>query len=275
VIGSGMRSFAIAVASLVLASPALALDVTSCGVVVPAREIAEVRNDLVCASGTGVTLQSRATLRLNGFRFSGAALGISCAGPCTIEGGGGSISDMGIAVQHAKGRLVVSELEIFDVELGVQSLHRSSVVVATDVVAHDTEYPFVVAGKLVATNVTTNDSYYGIAAIRGIVAVNVTAANNQFTGMYSRRKIEGSGIAVTGNGGYGIQARRVDASDVTASGNQSGVVALNTLLTDSTLTGNQTDLASFQRPRLVNTACDTSLRLDSMPPASWNVCAND
>ena len=56
-----------------LASAAHALDVTSCGQTVPARETGFLQADLACPSGVGVHLADKATLDLNGHTLAATA----------------------------------------------------------------------------------------------------------------------------------------------------------------------------------------------------------
>jgi len=231
------------------AQPASALDITSCAQLVENDETGVLVTDLTCPSNgvvAGVLSASgratgRVTIQLNGHTIS-AATGILCNARCTIEGPG-TISGgiSGIYVATAPGDLTLRNLTIEGAEYGVGQGGRITTL----------------------ENVTINDNEEA-----GLV-------------LYTVRRLKGTNVTVSGNGGWGIKAdeARIKLTNLTALDNAGGAVIASkrsVTLIDSTLAGNAFDVFGWRRPKLINTSCELSQGPN--PDGSfhtWGVCAND
>lgn len=174
-----MKSLALAVVCFVV--PAYAVDITTCGQVVNERETGVLQTDLVDCS-TGVTLEARATLMLNGHSISGAYIGVECRGakwailgPGSIVGGHDGILYTFPGALHPK--LTLRDLVIDD---------NDDVAVAAEG-----------GGRIVADGVEASGNAMGLAASR----------------------ITGRNLSVTGNGGFGLYSDRLLLRDSTVTGN--------------------------------------------------------
>jgi len=128
---------------------------------------------------------------------------------------------------------------------------------------------------LTASDVTAHHTVGGVAlSVLGKAHVsNVSVHDNFGNALTSGQSMDGSGVVATNNTVTGVLTRgTMRLSNVTATGNQTGVFARLVVLTDSTLTGNGSDIGSLRRPQLTNVACDHSTRRDGSP---WGVCADD
>jgi hypothetical protein len=102
----------------------VAVDITSCGQSVPAREVGVLTADLVCDPGErGVTLTLSSTLDLNGHDIvapDGWAVWCEPGRRCTVIGNGGEIraSKVGVYLQN-RSDLWLSDVTIRDCEVGV------------------------------------------------------------------------------------------------------------------------------------------------------------
>src|SRR5207249_8114063 len=72
---------------LLVGNPGWAIDILSCGEMVPAGDVGVLQADLTC-SGVGVEVDEMATLQLNGHSITGASPGVFCPHRCTIQGPG-------------------------------------------------------------------------------------------------------------------------------------------------------------------------------------------
>ena len=243
---------------LVVAATAHAIDITTCGQVVPFHETGTMQVDLTGCT-VGVVLDDRATLEMNGHAIADSTdaavdcLGKRCTvlGPGEIAGGSRGIRHDLPTYLHSK--LLVQDLDIHDVAgIGIGSnsigIGRGGTVRATNVAVRSSGLYFfdaaVVADKLQATDLTVTDSdTFGVTSFR-IRATRLTA---------------------TGNYEEGVQAE--------------GPVG-KARLVDSVLTGNSYnfqgggDIWAFRRPSLIGTTCGRSEGPLSSDFA-WCVCAND
>jgi hypothetical protein len=234
----------------IVAARVRAVDVTSCGQVVPNEDVGVLAVDLTCP-GVGVVAgvlsesgraKARVTIQLNGHTIS-ADTGIMCNARCTVEGPGtidGGIS--GIYVSAYPGDLALRDLVIQHAEYGIGQGGRT----------------------VTLENVEVNDNEEA-----GLV-------------LYSVRRVTGSNVTVSRNGGWGIKAdeARITLTGLTAEDNADGAVIgskRRVTLTDSTLSGNAFDVFSWRAPQLINTTCELSLgpNRDGSGVHTWGVCAND
>ncbi|TMA51108.1 MAG: hypothetical protein E6J76_10640 [Deltaproteobacteria bacterium] len=294
-----MSRFEVALAGVLpVAGTARALDITSCGVLVPPGEIGDLQADLSCPATSGFcvrdpsvsctssaecppppcdahgrplptcsldggTLGGNATLHMNGHSISGGTVGVFCRSKCLVEGPG----------------------EIFGVESAVVFLRARAAVQNLNV--HDTTFFGIgspILGSLDLANVTLSN--IGDNAIRAgrVSATNVTVTNsgNVYGAVYANARLRGANVTVTANPEYGVFCNgSVKVSGLVATDNgEEGLVATRALLTDSTLTGNDAagegvDLRATSRPVLVNTTCGRSGRIPSDTGESWGVCTGD
>ena len=281
-------------AMLLLEGRAWAVDVTTCGQVVPENDVGVLQADLDCKgaprtcsyyantpcvsddvcnhAGVGrclsqaVILGKGATLQLNGHTIvadGSSGLGVWCAHPalnvrCTVQGPG----------------------EIVGGEIGVGAYR----LVIQDVSIHGAHQGVVAPTVVVATNVTADgNGLFGLYAGR-LTATNVSASNNANAGIFSPR-IRGTGVTTNDNGEQGLVVyRRFKLTGLTAQNNGAGGIYSTGggLLIDSTVSGNlyegaSLDLLTAHRPVLRNSTCGASAQLDETgePGPSWGVCSGD
>jgi hypothetical protein len=252
--------------ALMLSAPAGAVDVTSCGQIIPSGQTADLVSDLDCPldlpSGTlqelsAVYLEPGAKLRLNGFTLSGGEVGVGCGGGrCTIDGPG-TIADFPTGIlSYASSRVTDVELDSNDAyaiyQLGNKTLRATNVTVveSNGLVA-------VVAHRVKAENLSIQGCWYGI------IATVLTGSDVSVSGCGQRAigggTVRASGVTVVDNGGIGILAKRI-------------------VLADSVVTGNDTigtgiDLSAERLPKLTNTTCELSANSETGVP--FGVCLED
>jgi hypothetical protein len=230
------------------------VDVTECNRVIERGAVAELKNDLTCTAGPGlsargVRLQPGAKLRMNGFRISGDATGagVECLNRgCTIEGPG--------------------EIRGFFAGINCGGCR----VVARDVVVRENE-----------------EGIY-IPLSGALAAERVVASDNARSGIWAHT-VRGSDIQAHRNGENGVSANswlRIRRVGATANG-RSGVLAGSTRsrLADSTVTGNDAagggyDVVATGTVRLVRTNCGKSAKLSYWSQEEYDVvgsfgCLND
>jgi hypothetical protein len=228
---------------IALAGTATAVDITTCGALVPEGETGVLQADLSgCADG--VTLAQDATLQMNGHAIlNSSAVGVHCtAGRCRVTGPGEiGGADFGIRLDG-----------------GTPGRHALYI---DDVDVHDSgSFGIYAFARIIATNLS----------VRGTIA-------NTF-GVYAA-DLRGTGISVTDNTGNGIgvgKNARVIGLTVTGNG-EDGLTAHGRIkLFDSTLTGNgDIDVLSPHRPRLRNTVCDHSGGREDSYELNWGICTSD
>lgn len=258
-----MRVSISVLASLVLAAggaDALAMELTSCGQVVPARERATLTADLVCAGGLAVELGARSTLDLAGFAIVntdplGRGQGVRCPKhSCTIVGPG---EIRGFHVRAEARRLEVRDVALRDGRIAIDAVARARLV---DVTVDGFDVAGVLARRLDAerlrvSNVTVR---HGLAAlsVRSLRGTDVEVVGNEGDGVLARR-IRATNVIVTDNTGVGIVARRLRLEGAT--------------LRDNDALGSGTDLRSEKRPRVRDVSCTRS----DGPRGPWGVCTFD
>ena len=242
--------FPVLALALLLSAPAGAVDVTSCGQIIPSGQTADLVWDLDCPldlpSGTlqelsAVYLEPGAKLHLNGFTLSGGEVGVGCGSRCTIEGPG-TIADFPFGIlSYGSTRATDLQLDSNDgyviYQLGNKTLRATNVTVleSNGLVA-------VVGHRVKAENLSIQGCWYGIFAdILTGGGVSVSGCGQRAIGSGT---VRASGVTVVGNGGIGILAKRI-------------------VLSDSVITGNDTsgtgvDLNAERLPRLTNTTCELS-----------------
>ena len=246
-----MRKMLVVAALLIIAAERVrAVDITSCAQVVANEDVGVLVLDLTCPA-VGVVAgvlsesglaKSHVTVRLNGHTIS-AGTGILCNARCTVEGPG-TISGgiSGIYVSAYPGDLTLRDLLIADAEYGIGQGGRT----------------------VTLENVEVSDN-----AEAGLV-------------LYTVRRLTGSNVTVSRNGGWGIKAdeARIKLTNLTAENNAGGAVLgsrRSVTLIDSTLSGNEFDVYSWRRPHLINTTCELSQgpNRDGSGFHTWGVCTND
>lgn len=215
---------------LLAASPAMAVDVTTCGHVITRGELGTLVADLDCG-GPGVrgVVMGGGTLELNGFTIRGAGrgVGIECVTQdgtprptCTVRGPG-LVTGFEIGINGAGCTVSAAGLTIRGNESGIA---------------------LPLAGDLEATDLVVTENGVGIWA----------------------QGVRGSGLVVSGNTGDGVNAnRRLRVRSLTAIGNgAAGVRARQGRLVDSRVVGSGGfDVLASGRLRLVRTACENSGRV--------------
>jgi hypothetical protein len=236
---------------LLLPASARAVDVTTCGQVVPTRETGVLQVDLTScpSSAVGVFLQDRAVLDLNGHAVASGGTGVHCLGRrCAVHGPGEVRNALyvGILASAYSARLNVADVDVHD--------NGSAGIIAS-------------AGKprVALERVHAHDNAVGVEVIyRGRIAgEDVDASNNHGNGIVAGSYFHFKRLTLTGttNGPY----------------TGDGLVCLygGGIIVDSTVTGSSgIDIVTVKRPKVVRSACGTSRRIDASGP-TWGVCAND
>jgi hypothetical protein len=238
-----MRSwFSLAVFLLGAARVVAAVDVTECGQVIPAGEVAVLRRNLDCTSrptwpfsALGVYLAQNTTLEMNGFTITGngTGSGIYCHGSrrCTIEGPG-EIREFEVGVNCGGCRLIVRDIAFRDNADGIL-IPKSGILEAERVVASD-------------------NSRIGIWAHR-IRAIDVEAERNGSAGIAGNASLRLRRVTVRDNAYDGVRCL--------------GFVCGRARIIDSTVTGNGQaasgyyDVASTGPVRLRDVTCERSAKL--------------
>lgn len=254
-------TIALAALALIFASPALAVDITGPGQVVPKRRTGVVQADIVCAPGEGIALENGATLKLEGHTLDG----------CSINGVGGATEKIRISVRgpgeiHGAGiSIAAGTLRVRDV--AIQNPPTHGLYGANGVNGGPS--------KIDASGVTlTGSGGTGIEATR-VVVKNTTIDGFTDHGIIGWSKVDGKGLTVSGCGEGVFSAENVHlrGSQVTGSSGFGVIANLSIKLAASTVTGNGTDLASQIKPKLDHSTCGTSLDMQTLAP--WGVCTGD
>jgi hypothetical protein len=243
---------AIALAGLLAARSAGAIDVTACGQTIPAGEVGELRFDLRCLL-KGVRLEPQATLLMNGFTLTGGggnSVGVECLSAgrrqCVIQGPG--------------------ELREFwaAVNCGGCSVEMRDVVVR----ANENGVYIPLSGKLIAKNVVVSENAADGIWATGVRGQDIEASRNGGAGVSAMTRLRVRRLEATNNGGPGVRK-----------GNKPG------RLVDSVIAGNGTadegyDIVSIGKLRLVRTTCGTSAKIRFSSQEEYDVvgsfgCADD
>jgi hypothetical protein len=252
---------------LLLGGTVHAVDITACGQTIHPREIGVLQNDLTCSGGgVGVRLENGAVLDLGGHTITlglSTSTAVECLARCSVLGPGtlttNSLGHGGGIVSTAKGRIVVTGVQLSGFVIPIHA-------------------PF---ARVTFTDSTIQDSALGVD-VRRIDVEDVTIATDPggtcisgFTG-----RVRGTNLALSGCSTGIYVGKVVDLTGLTWAGGSIGVLTGKRVkLVDSSVTGaSVADVVSGRLPRLVNTACDRSARLDDGiidTAVSWGVCAND
>lgn len=246
-----MRLLLVMLVLSTMLGPAHAIDITTCGTLVPEGDVGVLQSDLDCgALPVGVRLARGARLQLNGHVLRGAVRGVLAdfaRGRAWIDGPGTvTEAEVGIDTSTVTARGV--ELRLTDVALNGNGI---------GVFAH----------RLRLTRVDAQGNLHGITANYRVKGDDVVASNNSRFGVWSSAgTIRLRRLSATDNGWFGVIAT------------QGGRV----VLVDSTVTGNAAaygaiDISSSRRPSLTHVACGRSSDSISVfiPGMSWGVCAGD
>jgi hypothetical protein len=237
---------------LLLATPALAIDIVTCDQTVASGDVGVLQSDLSCGAIVGVILNPKATLAMNGHTID-AATGVYCvAKKCAIQGPGSITGGTACAIQPANGAgkvtiTVTGPLDIHDNACGINAANPKDL-------------------NLRLTDVTVRDNALGVSAGK-IKGSNVIVTGNGSGGIHARSSITLKGCTVQGNGGIGLYSSK------------------GAVLHDCTVTGNDPtngfDVATHRHPRLRNSTCGHSVQVLN-PPAlpdvgspTWSVCISD
>jgi hypothetical protein len=240
------------------AAPPAVIAVTSCGQEIPANTIGVLQNDLSCAANTpfAVVTGNKAVVQLDGHTIDGAQYGVFARARHTTVTGPGALTGAAAAAIGSPSNAGPGTMEVSDVDI--------------------------------AGNAS------GIAPQRGrrvfLGLDTVRFENNARRALDDCRELDGVDVVVRNNGGDGTCAHQTKLRDSVVADN-AGVGIRNyfglTRLTNSTVTGNggspdipgPVDIAAYRKPRLQNTACDHSVRLERFPTVgslpTAGVCSGD
>jgi hypothetical protein len=269
---------------LLHAVPAAAVDITSCGEIVPAGQTGVLMADLDCTASPvdvpNVELRAGATLDMNGHSLSrqdpGNGIAILCPSRsrCTIKGPG---TIFGHVIASSGGNQVIEDVTVQDVESGILAyIHgtpRLGKLRLTNVTVTGAEYAGVYANRVTAENLQVVGTEEGFGIYGGVRGTNIVASDNGGGGIVGKR-VRIDGLVATNNGGGGAP---FSFGGVYA---PSGIVSLR----NSTVTGNQADYSPetsgqidiiARRARLANTTCGHSVYDDAVGLDSLGVCAGD
>lgn len=263
-----------ALAALVVAAPARAADVTTCGQVVIGT--GDLRANLDCSAHPGrFSIQLIGRLRLNGFSLRGnpAWPVVYCnTGPCSITGLGtiwggreGIASDVGVKVKDvwidgntgdgvSAQRAVRVTGQTFILRSGGAGI-RSRAHVAV-----------IGAAGLGPRAYVGGNGEDGIRALGNVRLQRAEADSNGGSGIAADGSVTATDSHANDNGRDGARGRRVKLTHTTAIRNGS----------DAACTSGTgcADVASAQQPQVRGVSlCDTSRRLDGS--GDWDVCSAD
>jgi hypothetical protein len=262
-----------------VANAALAVDVTSCGQVIPANEVGSLTGDLDCsaaaAGSKAVSLGNRATLELNGNTIVApeAGVGVSCDSVrrCTISGpgfvlGAPPAKTPGVGIASDGAVTVNGPIQIYRNETGI---------LAAD-------------GKVTISGAVLRNNGDGIIAkiVRG---GGVFVLNSTRVGIKAAKKVQGGPYEIRDSGWAGIETMkfRIDGLSATSNGfagttSGGGVLATKRgVLRDSDVSANEfdgvpADLVTGRRPVLIDSSCSASAMLvGGLPSGTWGVCVTD
>ncbi len=244
-------------AVLITTGAARAVDVTTCGQVLDKRAQGELVADLDCPQQgnplpSAVTLGAGATLSLNGFTLSGAAIGVRCTGTCRIEGPG-TIDGFSLGILGGT-TVRVTNVVVSNTSQAIQSTKLQ----LTGVGVVQAAGTGILAEVLKAEQVTVDQARYGLMLLKRGVATDLSVTNSGARGI-SGLKFKGDRVTVTGSGEEGSLVDRLALRDSTVTGN--GV------FTDGV------DIRSSRFPKLIATTC--GLSQNAVTGLPFGVCTLD
>ena len=227
--------------------PAFALDIATCGQIVPTGQAARLVADLDCATGDGVVLADRTRLYLDGHVLSGSpdASNVVCQGPrCKIVGPGEIVGGQFAVTGLSK--LSISDVTVRDqIRGGIDGLY------------------FVRARRVTMTGIgfgAPTPSVSEVIRTGQLRGAFLEVRNN--AGTVSMIDYRLRNAVITDNGGIGIGgpgSGRLAHSTVT--GNLGGVF------------GVPIDVFGLEPPKLIDTVCDHSYNADN--GTSFGICQLD
>lgn len=254
---------------LLAATVAAALDLTTCGAVVARGQTGVLRNDLLCAGEfAGVSLESGATLDLNGYAIRGPAVkGVYCSGRCRVVSRvpGGEITGTITGIFNwTTLPLTVRDVTVRDLDPATPDF--------------GIEAP---AAKVDLQRVTVRRAgNIGIIARRAFLR-EVDASEQLDIGVYGIDLVRAWHLVTDDNGTWGVvTAGRLAAADLLARGNgMGGIRIVRGRVLGGTITGNHPplglDVWAFERPRLVGVVCARSQLIEAPIGTDLDVCADD
>lgn len=263
---------------------------TTCGETI-ADAVLTADLDCSAAAGFAVTIADGGSLDLAGDRLTGTptygtvgpifsdyAFGgaIECKGGCTISGGGGAIvSPAGMPAQTWWSTGVY----------GYRDFRRTTsnrkVTTIRDAEISGWTGFAVIAKSIEMTNCTVTGNQRGVAADRNLVMDACNVTSNAEQGVHTLRgAISNSNLT---DNGIGLDvALAISLANSAVSGSLGdGVLYGRLVATGSTVTSNCVapsftpcaDIRTSKRPRLRDSSCETSIRLDTT--SSWGKCSLD
>jgi len=258
----GFTIYSLAI-TVVLAAPALAVDITGCGQEVPAGEVGILTTDINCGSPTatnwyGVELENGATLDLQGHTITGPDYPVYCEKRCSVTStavGRGMLRGGLYGLAAADGKATVSDVDFVGNQTGIVgtnvALRNVSLVDNAKGAVHLLDQSRLVAENVSVSGCTQGNYCIGIGRIR-LSGFTVAGTATGYAVIWGKRVRLAGGSIVGGNVGIRDEA--------------------GSHLENVALSGNGVDIESARRPRLVDSACETSRDLVGTP---WGVCSND
>lgn len=271
-----MRTSALVLATLILATRVEALDISAPGATVIGGDLGVLVADLVCPTpSVGVYLDDGATLDMNGHTMDGCSIG-AASGSATVPQritvrGPGEIRNAGAGVSIRAGVIRISDVVIRDCTFGLSGSgdfdDGPSLIRASNVTVTGSDFMGIVATKVKVRTVTSsNNGRTGVFPGGGIVgwaslsARDVIANDNGGGGLFSNGKLKARDSVVMGNVDIGVYGFRVALSGSTVTGNATGAQP-------------GADVVSSYPPVVKMTTCGTSLNANGL--STWGVCTDD
>jgi len=286
----------------VLPAGVFALDITTCGTVVPKTEVGVLQADLDCGGLDGVVLRRRATLDMNGHSISNATSAVSCDNGgkgtrCKVTGPG-SIDSSAFGVRTVgKTKLTISDVTVTGCEQGIYGESFRMTLIATNVEASDNVQYGIRSGGARAklTNVVANGNGQAGVYIFGGKAINVTANDNQWGFITAKRRFRGTDITTNDNTETGFRSfHSLRVAGLQSHGNGRGglmhisggttsskkpIRLANASVTGNLFMGTPADIISVRTPKVDDVTCEYSWGFlddgqpDLLPPLG--ICSND
>ena len=170
---------------------------------------------------------------------------------------------------HITAHLTIRDVYIHDGAGGVRGIElasgrqqerfpRTSVTATNVTVSHNAGGAFN-AGILDLTDVTADYNAGGVGGNR-VHGTNVSTSNNTNGGILASQ-VGIDGLTANDNGGPGVRAKTVRLK--------------NSLVTGNTHLGTTMDLMTTKRPRLQDSVCGRSQRINTVLGRTWRVCTTD
>jgi hypothetical protein len=258
------------------AATAAAIDITTCGQLIPAGETGILQNDLTCDTGAVLSMGSDSTFELNGHTITktgnGTVLDVHSPGGHKIRGPGQLVNvsiACGVGFDYDR-KLHVEGIDIVSTTYGAIDCLDQGGLGDNRLTVKD-------------VNVTAaSESAFGILG-RRVKVSDVTIEGTNLIALLARR-LKGKNVTIIGNAGRAVASDMGYVNNVTLINSEirdnagPGVVALSIRLRSTTVTGNggvdNADLESTRAPILRGSStCDRSLYPGNGMP--WGVCTDD